>query len=139
MSWGFSALLAKKGMDIVLLLTLERLSANYQPIHLSESKNIFLLLSLFLTLTLSIFISQTLALHQTPSPLFSFTLIFTHSLTPLLSSFPHVCSPSIIFSTPFPERRHARYGDKKVMIKARLCWKSFLPVSKIQSISFLFG
>lgn len=95
----------------------------------------------------SLIISQSYAFYlhlpntcSPPNPLSPILLhSHIHSLTPLLSSFPRVCSPSIIFSTPFPERRHARYGDKKVMIKARLCWKSFLPVSRIQSISFLFG
>lgn len=97
MSWGFSTLLVKKGMDIVLPLTLKRLSANYQPIHLSDS------LSHYFSLSLSNFISQVLALR----PTFFFSPLLTHSSPPVLLSLSqtHVCSPSIIFNTPFPEQR----------------------------------
>ena len=112
-SWGFSTLLAKKGMDIVLSLTHRKgcLQTINQFISLRAETFFFFshYFSSLFTFCLHLPSTCTPPIPLLPSPLLC---SLSHSLTPLLLSSPLlpfsrtcVCSPSIILNTPFPERR----------------------------------
>lgn len=106
MSWGFSALLAKKGMDIVLPLIHGKgcLQTINQFISLRVG-TVFLFSHYFSSFSRSIFISQALALHQNHLPSLPHHLRQSLLSSLLFISQTCVCSPSIIFYTLFPERR----------------------------------
>lgn len=76
-----------------------------------------------------------------PAPSFSLTLSRSSSSSSFSFPFTNPCLFPVYnlqHTIPWAEM-HARNGDKKVMIQARLCWQSFLPAWRIQSIRFLRG
>lgn len=119
--------------------TLKRLSANYQVIHLSDSLSHYFFLFRFPTSSPehlhssnpSSFSSPSSSLTSSllPSPLFFFFPFTNPCLFPVYN---------LLHTVPWAEM-HARNGDKKVMIQPRLCWQSFLPACRIQSICFRLG
>lgn len=73
------------------------------------------------------------ALHQPSSSIL---------VTPLLSSsfpFTNLCLFPVYNLQHTIPWAGMHDGDKKVMIDGRLCWQSFLPACRIQSIHFLFA
>lgn len=140
MSWGFSTLLVKKGMDIVLPLTHWKGCLQTINQFISQRAGTFFFFSHYFAL-FHFLSSSPKHLHYATTPSSLLHPLSHRLLSYLLLSLSQtcVCSPSIIFSTPFPEQRcMPEMETKKVMIQARLCWQSFLPACSIQSISFLF-
>lgn len=125
-SWGFYGLLVKKGMDIVLRLIHWKNSLQTMNQFISLRVGTFFRFShYFSSLSLSIFISQALALHQTTSPP---SPSVSQSVTPLASfiflSQTHVCSLSVILNAPFPEHgRMPEMETKRLWYKLVFCWQ----------------
>lgn len=103
-SGGFSGLLVRRRMDIVLPLMLRKgcLQTINQFISL-RAGTFFRFSHYFSFLSLSVFISQALALHRNFFPL---RHSFCHSFLPsLIFSFQSLCSSSVIFNTLLPKHR----------------------------------
>lgn len=97
MSWGFATLLVKKGVDIVLPLT------HWKGCLQTINQFIFVIHSHYFSLFAFYLHLPSTCTSPTP-PVFSLTYSPFFSLLLSLSQ-TRVCSPSIIFNTPFPEHR----------------------------------